>query len=392
MEHIPERKFYDFDGKTIKDPIKTLGSAGLNAVRIETSRGQCLGPSHFVNNGSTLGEELLFTLDFGCIDTQVQIAQQAIAQGMRIQLTINQGFDIPKEAESYSYEEMIKDIQKETKRQLQPFLDVKIVPDVILLENEGSDGILFTEKSTGHVRGTNDGKASAATVDKELCGQIPTGNMVSYPQMTGYYKAEIIACNEAIAAAGFKIDNVRYGLHSHGQYVQWKEGVVHGVSPPSESVLLNAAGNKCPGGQVIPADILAKNASEMLTIAGFSAYPDPMRPTDINSTASMEATLDRLKKTLTQIQADAERYGKYDSGPFKGQYKLQSLGVEYGTSYAPDEVDAQIAHTQLMWSAVKRFPSFLGMLWYGMYLLQIQVFRVAHHVKSLDVLSDPKHC
>ena len=364
MEAIPGRVFYDFDCKTVKDPVKTLGDAGANAARLEASRGQCLGPSHFINNDSTLGDELLFRLDFGCIDTQVKIAQRAVAQGMRIQLTINQGFTIPKDLESYTYEQMIGSIQDETKRQLQPFLDVKIVPDIILLENEGSEGILFTEESTGHVRGTEDGKSNAANLDKELCGQIPTGNMVSYPQLAGYYKAEIIACNEAIKAAGFSTDIVRYGLHSHGQYVQWKESLVHGPNPLSETELKNSKGAVCDN-SVIPANILSQNASTMLTIAGFSAYPNPMTPDDINSEASQNSTLThRLIPTLGQLQGYAEAYGKYTSGPFAGQYKLQGLGVEYATGYTYDQIPQQQAHMELMWQSVKRYSAFLGMMWY----------------------------
>lgn len=140
---------------------------------------------------------------------------------MRVVLTINQGFNLTKEMESYSYQQMVDDIQQETKRQLQPFLDAKIVPDIILLENEGSDGFLFTD-TTGHVRGIKDSKVDTATLDKELCGHLPTGNMASYAQISGYYKAEINACNAAITAAGLSTTLVRYGLHSHGQYVEWR--------------------------------------------------------------------------------------------------------------------------------------------------------------------------
>jgi len=56
MEAIPGRLFYDFDSKMIKDPVKTLGDSGVNAARVESTRGQCLGPSNFVNNALTLGD------------------------------------------------------------------------------------------------------------------------------------------------------------------------------------------------------------------------------------------------------------------------------------------------------------------------------------------------
>ena len=364
-EAIPGRVFYDYDGKTVKDPVKTLGDAGLNAIRLVTSRGTCLGPSRFVNGPDTLAKELLFTNDFGCIDLQVKIAQRSRAAGMkRFQLTINQGFNISRDMESYSYEEMVEDIKKEAKRQLQPFLDVAIVPDIILFENEGTDGFLYMEESTGHIRGTKDGKAPDSKVDAELCGKYPTGKMNSYPQYSGYLKAEINACNEAIKAAGFSTEAVRYGLHSHGQYVQWKEGFVHGPDQHSQSDLRDTSGASCPGPNIIPSSILAQNASEMLTIMGFSAYPDPMTPTDINSASSQNATLDRLRKTLDQMQGYAEAYGRYTDGPFKGQWKLQGFGVEYATAFEYKNTAQEQQLTEMMWETVKGYSSFLGMLWW----------------------------
>ncbi|KAK3169351.1 hypothetical protein OEA41_008734 [Lepraria neglecta] len=56
MANVPNRVFYDYDCTTVKDPFKTLGDAGVNAVRVEAIRGQCLGPTKFVNNASTLSE------------------------------------------------------------------------------------------------------------------------------------------------------------------------------------------------------------------------------------------------------------------------------------------------------------------------------------------------
>ena len=99
------------------------------------------------------------------------MAQRAKTAGMeRFQVTINQGSNISREMESYSYAQVIDNIKTETKRQLQPFLDANLVPDIILLENEGSDGFLFMEESTGHTRGIDDGNPSADKINRELCG------------------------------------------------------------------------------------------------------------------------------------------------------------------------------------------------------------------------------
>ena len=364
-EAIPGRIFYDYDGKTVKDPIKTLGDAGLNAFRVVVSRGQCLGPSQFVNDESTLDKERNYETGLGCIDLQVKLAQRSRAAGMkRFQLTINQGFNITKDMESFTYEQMIDDIKAEAKRQLQPFLDANLVPDIILFENEGTDGFLFQEESTGHIRGTKDGKAPDSKVDDELCGKYPTGKMNSYPQYSGYLKAEMNACNEAIKGAGFSTEAVRYGLHSHGQYVQWKEGFVHGPDQHSQSELKDSNGNPCPGTTVIPSDILSQNASEMLTIMGFSAYPDPMTPIDVNSPSSQNATLGSLRKTLDQMQGYAEASGRYTEGPFKGQWKLQGLGVEYATAFPYEQTSQEQELTNTMWETAKSYSSFLGMLWW----------------------------
>ncbi|KAL8634025.1 hypothetical protein Q9189_000271 [Teloschistes chrysophthalmus] len=372
MLALPGRTVYDFDGKTVKDPVQILADAGVNSFRVETSRGDCIEEKPFVNNASSVANEQNFKLDFGCIGTKVKLAKQAIGLGMKMQLTINQGLNIPDGMEKYTYEEMVEEVATEAKRQLQPFLDANILPDIILFENEGSDGFLFHEVATGHDRTSNDGKASEDVVNQERCGQIPAGKMNSYPQWAGYNKAEVKACNQAIQAAGFSTDAVRYGLHSHGQYVQWKEGVVHGPKRPSQTKLTKLDGSPCDGPNPIPSDILALDVAKMLTIAGFSAYPDPMRPADINSDASIELTLNRLNKTLTQLQGYAEEYGKYSNGPFAGEYKLQGLGVEYATRYhfasdpSKSEIRQQQRHTEVMWALVKdKFSAtFLGMMWW----------------------------
>ena len=363
-EGIPGRIFYDYDGKTEKDPIKTLGDAGLNAFRVETFPRQCLGPTVFDNAHDPIGQELLFQLDFGCIDLKVKAAQQAIALGMKFQLTINQGDTIPTEWEKYTYHEMLLAVQKETKRQLQPFLNAKIVPDIILLENEGTSGFLFTENSTGHVRGVGNSKTSASTTDKELCGQLPHGNLASYPLLAGFYKGEVQACNEAIKAAGFSTAAIRYGLHSHGQYVQWKEALVHGPTPRSQTTLKTPSGATCNFTGVIPADLLSQDVANTLTIMGFSAYPDPIAPVNVNSVQSQAATLSGLNDTLSQLQGYAETKGKWIDGPFKGQYQLQALGVEYATRFTQEQVPQQVAHTKMMWDLVKGYSVLLGIMWY----------------------------
>ncbi|KAL9013021.1 MAG: hypothetical protein Q9173_002246 [Seirophora scorigena] len=268
---LPGRTFYDYDGKTVGNPIKTPGGAGLNSFRVQTFRGDCVGPESFVNSATSLPDELHFKLDFGCIATKVETAKWAKAAGMRLMgYTINQGLKSPKGMEQYTYQQMIEEVQKETKH-------AGIVPDIILLENEGADGFLFHEEATGHDRGETDG---------ELCGQAPTGKMNSYTQYSGYLTAEVLACNEAIQAAGFSSESVRYGLHSHRQFVQWKESTVPtgGPRPRGRSGTVRRAKDRTP-----------------------------------SPTAALRATLSRLEQTFTQLQGYTE-----DEFP-----NFQALGVEY---------------------------------------------------------------
>ena len=79
MEAIPGRVFYDIDGVTVKDLIQTLADAGVNAIRVETSRSMGLGPTHFQNNASTRSEELLFELDL-----EVLILRSRLRSGLQL--------------------------------------------------------------------------------------------------------------------------------------------------------------------------------------------------------------------------------------------------------------------------------------------------------------------
>jgi hypothetical protein len=353
QQAIPGRVFHDLDNNTTTDPIGALADLGFNAARVETQNGQCLVTNGF-NNANALSEELLFTLDWGCIDIQVNTAKQAAAKGMKIILTINMGVPIPTAWLQNSYSQMVDAITTETKRQLQPFLTAGVVPYIILLENEGSDGMLYTDAS-GHIRGN---------ADNELCGKVPTGNMNSYPQLAGYYKAEIAACKAAITAAGLDLSTVRFGLHSHAQYVDWKVGVVYGTQAGLETSLTTPDGTKCDFDGVIPDDLLNVKASDELDIIGFSSYPDPIAPTNPNDPASLSATLDRLTTTIGVLDPIIQRYGRATDGPFQGQWTKQAIGVEYATHFTPDQFAAQEQQTNMMFKLIKAKDWFLGMMWY----------------------------
>lgn len=201
-EAIPGRIFYDFDKVTVKPPIEVMHAAGFNAVRVETSLGQCIGPDlEFDNSGDVLGREMNYLLDFGCISTQVAVAVMAKARNMKIILTVNFGPDIPTAWYDYTYVQMLQAIDVEVRRQIAPFLQAGVQPDIVLLENEGSAGFLYNivlPDGTTYARGSGGSGIPNSQVQQEVSGQLPTGAIQSYPQLAGYYKQEIISLTAAI--------------------------------------------------------------------------------------------------------------------------------------------------------------------------------------------------
>lgn len=164
--------------------------------------------------------------------------------------------------------------------------------------------------------------------------------------------------------AGYDATATRFGLHSHGQYVDWKQGIVFSDNPDDE-LTCSTKGVTHTFEHVIPSHLLQLKASDMLDIMGFSSYPDPMRPADPSSISSMQDTLGRLRKTLGLMDHIAQRYGKHTSGPFTGQYKKQALAVEYATHFKhPEETAHQQQHTQMYFEVMKSYPWVLGALWY----------------------------
>lgn len=151
--------------------------------------------------------------------------------------------------------------------------------------------------STGYIRGLGNAKTSASTTGKELCRQPPHGKLASNPLLAGYYKGKVQACNEGIIAAGSSNVTVRYGLYSHGQYIQRKEAIVHRTTPRSQTTPKTPSCTTCNFTSITPSDLLFQDVTDTLTIIGFSTYPKPITPTNINSTTSQATTLHCLNDT-----------------------------------------------------------------------------------------------
>lgn len=189
-EAIPGRVFYDADGVTVKDPFDVMESAGFNAVRVETFIDSCTGPSPpFNNSGDVLFRELNYLLDSGCIDTQVKTAQLAKSRNMKVILTVNLGIAIPTPWLHFNYTQMLQAVDVEVRRQITPFLQAGIQPDIVLLENEGTAGLLFSitlPNGQNYSRGAGDNPTvPAAQLYQETCGLLPSGYFSVYPQLAG---------------------------------------------------------------------------------------------------------------------------------------------------------------------------------------------------------------
>ena len=368
-EAIPGRTYYGFDGVTVTDPFDVFQASGLNAMRVETALSQCTGPTPpFNNSGDVRLRELNFALDFGCIDLQVRTAALAKSRNMKIILTVNFGTDIPAAWTNYSYKQMLQAIDIEVRRQIAPFLEAAIQPDIILLENEGTSGFLFNvilPDGTKYARGSGAvPSVPASQVQQERSGQLPTGLIVSYPQLAGYYKQEILSLCSAMQQAGFQPAATRFGLHSHVQYIDFKQSIVYSKDPDNERSVLDD-GIRYNFSGIIPDGILNLRASDVLDIMGFSSYPLPGTPTEPSSPSSQEATFDRLHKTLSLMDQVAQRYGKFGSGPYAGQFVKQGLAVEYASKFAfPDQIPYQQQHTALYFKSLQAYPWVLGALWW----------------------------
>ena len=76
--------------------------------------------------------------------------------------------------------QMLSAIDAEVRRQIQPFLTANIQPNIILLENEGSSGMLYEvtlPDGNVHSRGVSDSEVSQAQLQMEVCGQAPSGHI-----------------------------------------------------------------------------------------------------------------------------------------------------------------------------------------------------------------------
>jgi hypothetical protein len=364
LEALPGRRFTSFDQSGSVDPIDFLASNGFNAARVQTRPGQPLTTNgSYDNSGQWFSRELNFKLDWGGIDAQVALAKRARAGGMAIILSINLGIEIPPEWRKFSYVQMLGAIDQETKRQLRPFLQAKIQPELINLGTEASAGVLYQETLPGgtvHLRGVVASSSGKALQD-ELRGIVPTGNLASWPQAAGYYKQQIFSCQDLLAEFGMAENATRFGLHTHGQYFGWKQSVVYSTDAALEtSYVGNGISTDFAG--IIPDKLLQVKASDLIDIMGFSLYPAP--PQELQP-AGLDGALPQLASILPPLEAIVKRYGRHTTGPYAGQWRKQALVVEFASQFAaPAQTDAQQAQVTLLMKTLRSTGFFLGALWW----------------------------
>lgn len=214
-------------------------------------------------------------------------------------------------------------------------------------------------------RGIKNDKVTPKVLKKELCGEIPHGNIASYPLLAGMYKHQILSTRKYLAES-YRMDPVltRFGLHSHGQYFIWKNGEVYRGDDNSRETRIEIDGEVCTFEDVIPSHLCGLRACDLLDIMGFSGYPDPLKPKDLSDEA-LTATFHRLKDSIGAMRPFVERYGRHESGPYSGQYRKQALIVEWASNFKyPQDSARQQDHMKMFFDLVKREEWFLGALYW----------------------------
>jgi len=243
---------------------------------------------------------------------------------------------------------------------MQPFINARIQPDIILMQNEGTSGFLFRVNTSGDVRirGLSSSGVPQSQVDAENCGIHPTGFQANWPQLAGYYKQWVLTARKVLSENGFDDSRTRFGLHSHGQYFDWWSSVIY------QSNVSDTTWGTCNFTNVIPQYLLDLKANEMIDILGLSAYPDPMTP-DNYTDAGLAAINKRMINILNHVDHYQPQYGRYTSGHFAGQWRKQVLAVEYATAFEyPAQKEALIKATQASFDLFKSRDYFLGALWW----------------------------
>lgn len=364
LEALPNRQYMDVSGTQVIDAMDFAATAGMNVARVHTSMGMCSGPTLSFNNSAGWAErEKNYALDWGCIDLQVSVAKRAQNRSMKIVHAINMGQNLPPAWYNLTYVQVLEQISIEVKRQLQPFLDANIQPDIIILGTEETDGMLYRQVDpvTGqwfNNRGVPQSNKSSDVLRQELIGQIPTGNLASWPQLAGYYKHMVATAKQVIVQSNRDPSRTLFGLHSHGQYFPFKNDIVYNNVRSEQRMSLRTGTYDLK--EVIPAMLYNQSCSSVLDVMGFSGYPDPMHPADLDG-PGLAQSMTNINKNIAASRAVAQKYGRNENG----RYTKIALLLETASAYDyPAGIADQDAFINIFFTTLLAEEHILGALWW----------------------------
>ena len=343
IEAIPGRVFNDFNNKP-SDVLSFFAAQKFNCVRVATNYGQEVATGNYDNSGDVTNREENFQLDWGGIDTQVELAQRAKALNQKVILTIVFPDDIPPEMQHITYESSLTLITNSINAQLFPFLDAGIQPDIINVGNEAESGILRS------VNGIWRMDASYAWNDSV------TGCYLIWPKCAGYFKQMILACQWAISARGLDPAKTKFSVHAmynpyhaqtfaHDIFMNYPnaEQNYHDPNTGADLGVVTA----------VPEWLRNTNLRDLVDIFCESVYP----PIPFSNTSDgYYASLSQLRSDLDYFMPTLNSLGK--------QFLVLEFGVQTTTSFTED---AEAGLVDVLFRILQNYKGTLGALWWAPY-------------------------
>ncbi len=335
LEAIPGRVYLDFAGQPT-DPIVLMQRNGFNAWRLFSSyhetpeSGAPLIADNIAKDGRDLnGREENFALDFDRPSSRLALAKRVHVDGAKILLTLQFGQDgsvdnwheyIPKSWLGLNYVQTLDKIDGATRAMLRSYLEAGVQPDVIIVENEADSGMLFQYLG-------DDGKMHIRDTKTNPNDDTAGGHYQNFPKYAGYFKREILSARDEIKKVGFDPAKTRFAFHSTTNPFRnrsaWERTFEN--KPDADRMNYDDKGHTLGLNTAVPVAVRDVKLSDLVDILGFSYYPPEFKD---DSPASIDASLKQFTDDLTYFNERIPRFGRYESGPFKGQPKKQALVVE----------------------------------------------------------------
>lgn len=337
LEAIPGRVYVDLQGQP-SDPIALMQKSGFNAWRLFASYREApesdapLSADNIAKDGRDLNRrEENFALNFDTPSSRIALAKRVHVGGDKILLTLQFGQDgpvdswheyIPQSWMGLNYTQTLDKIDVETRKMLRPYLQAGIAPDVIIVENEADSGLLFQYLG-------DDGKMKIRDTKTDPNDHTAGGIYDNYPKYAGYFKREILSARDEIKKAGFDPAKTRFAFHSttnpYRNRSMWERTFENKTD--ADRINYDKDGQPLGLNTAVPAAIRDVKLSDLIDIIGFSVYPPELKD---DSPASIDDSLKQFREDLAYFNERIPKYGRYENGPFQGQFKKQALVVEFG--------------------------------------------------------------